>query len=157
MKILLPCAFLALLQIATCQPALTAPPQSDTAEKSAGTRTIEKKLIGTWYGPDCGGDYTFNADGTFDVKNFTPGNNTLTGTWSIRWDALPPTLVLTIKSSDFRKRDSQREEYPFVGKDREQSLLQLNEKALVFHYPNDKRAWHFSRDPMEGGHVTHIK
>src|SRR4051812_31802623 len=92
---------------------------------------IEGKLLGTWYGPDCGGDYTFHADGTFDVASFTPGNNTLAGTWSIRWDALPPTLVITVTGSDFRKRDPTRPDYEFLNKPQEFKIVELNGEALA--------------------------
>lgn len=57
----------------------TAPPQSipasqpGTAGKGAELATLEQKLLGTWHGPACGGDYTFNPDGTFDVQHLTPG------------------------------------------------------------------------------------
>ena len=37
--------------------------------------------MGNWKGPACGGDYTFSADGTFELRSFTPGGNTLTGTY----------------------------------------------------------------------------
>lgn len=158
MRTFVRCAvFAVLLQFIVAQPARTAPPLSDSAEASPGTAAIEKLLVGTWYGPSCGGDYTFNADHTFDVKHFTPGNNSLTGTWTIRWDALPPTLVLTFKTSDFKKKDPTREEYPYVGKDREPKLLELNKKEFAFHEPSDKWAWYFSRDPQEGGHVKEVK
>jgi hypothetical protein len=93
---------------------------------------LEKKLLGAWQGPACGGDYTFNADGTFEVKHFTPGNNTLTGAWSIRWDALPPTLVLTCKTSDFKKKDPSRPEYEFLAKALELRLLQLDSEHLAY-------------------------
>ena len=92
--------------------------QPSGSEKREGPDTLQKKLLGTWYGPDCGGDYTFHPDGTFDLHHFTPGQNTLTGTWSIRWDALPPTLVVTCQSSDFLKKDPTGTEYEFLGSHR---------------------------------------
>jgi hypothetical protein len=104
-----------------------------TADKpKEGPIALEKKLLGAWQGPACGGDYTFNADGTFEVKHFTPGNNTLAGAWSIRWDALPPTLVLTCKTSDFKKKDPGRPEYEHLGKALELRLLQLDNEKLAY-------------------------
>jgi hypothetical protein len=99
---------------------------------------LEKKLLGAWQGPDCGGDYTFNADGTFEVKHFTPGNNTLAGAWSIHWDALPPTLVLTFKTSDFKKKDPSRPEYEHLGKALEVKLLQLDSENLAYQQAGEQ-------------------
>src|SRR5688572_25898464 len=68
---------------------------------------LEKKLHGMWEsGRDCVGDLTLRADGTFERLHYSPGNNKLTGTWELRWNALPPTLVLTCKDSDERDRFS---------------------------------------------------
>jgi RNA polymerase sigma factor (sigma-70 family) len=110
-------------------------PKTAESGKSDELAALEKKLLGNWKGGSCEGDYIFNADGTFDLRNFTPGNNTVTGTWSIRWNALPPTLVLTCKTSDFKKKDPTRPEYEYLGKALELKLLELNEDAFVFRYP----------------------
>jgi hypothetical protein len=130
---------------------------SATQAKPGNSASLEKKLLGTWYGPCCGGDYTFNADGTYVVQNFTPGGNTLTGTWSIRWDALPPTLILLCKTSDFTKNDSDRTEYEYLGKPVEIKLVELNEKNFSYRTPDGKRDWRFSRDPAEGGSTKEVK
>ena len=112
--------------------------QAALCGKDGALTTLEKKLLGTWYGPACGGDYTFNSDGTFDLKHFTPGGNTVTGTWSLRWDALPPTLVLMCKTSDFTKKDPSRDEYKYVGNALELKLLELDSDTFTFRLPKDK-------------------
>jgi hypothetical protein len=145
-----------LLQIVATAPAENVPASPSAAEKGPELAALEKKLLGAWYGPACGGDYTFKADGTFELKHFTPGNNTLTGTWSIRWDALPPTLLLSCKTSDFQKRDMTRPEYEYLGKTREAKLLELNGDAFVYRFPNDKLEWRFSRDAEEGGSTKRV-
>ena len=106
--------------------------------KDGALSALEKKLLGTWNGPACGGDYTFNSDGTFDLQHFTPGGNTVTGTWSLHWDALPPTLVLMCKTSDFTKKDPSRDEYKYVGKALELKLLELDSDTFTFRLPKDK-------------------
>ena len=121
------------------------------AEKGNGVTALEKKLFGTWYGPDCGGDYTFHADGTFQVRHYSPGNNNLTGCWAIRWDALPPTLLLTYETSDIRKRSPDRPEFVYLDKTREPKILELNGEILVYQFPGDKLAWQLSRQKGEGG------
>src|SRR5207245_1303283 len=70
----------------------------------------QKQILGLWRGGPCEGDFDFRGNGTFDLTNFTPGRNHLTGTWSIRVDTVPPTLLLTYKTSDFKKHDPTREE-----------------------------------------------
>jgi hypothetical protein len=111
--------------------------ENQATDKSDALAELERKLLGVWRGPPCGGDYTFNNDGTFVLRNFTPGGNTLTGVWSVRWEALPPTLVLEFKSSDFRKKDPDREEFKYLGKALELKLLELNRETLVYRLPND--------------------
>lgn len=112
---------------------------------------LERKLLGTWTGGACVGNYTFDADGTFDLKYYTPGNNTLTGTWSLRWDALPPTLVLTCKTSDFKKKDPTRPEYEYLGKALELKLLELDSDTLVYRFPNDKHEMRYERPEKHEG------
>jgi hypothetical protein len=138
----------------------TAPAQNIPASQPAGTEKedgpggLKQKLLGTWYGPDCGGDYNFKPDGTFDLNNFTPSQNTLSGTWSIRWDALPPTLVVTCKSSDFTKKDPTRPEYAYLRKPQEFKILELNGDALSLLIPTSEWITHYTRKAGEGGFVT---
>ena len=77
-------------------------------------------------GRDCVGDLTLRADGTFERQHYSPGNNKLTGTWEVRWNALPPTLVLTCKTSN---------DPDFVGKTWEVKLTQLDDEILAYQFP----------------------
>jgi hypothetical protein len=106
--------------------------------KTGELAVLEQKLLGSWQGGPCEGNYTFNPDGTFELRRFSPGDNTLTGTWSLRWDALPPTLVVTCKTSDFKKNDPTRPEWEYLGKPLEFKLIELSRDVLVYRYPNDK-------------------
>jgi hypothetical protein len=134
-----------LFQLATPAPS-AAPPTTTPAHNIA---LLEQKILGFWQGPSCGGDYTFNPDGTFVMENFTPGQNTLTGTWSIRWDALPPTLLVTCKTSDFRTKVPDRAEYESLGKTREFKLLELNDQSLTYRWGGDKDIIQFHRREIE--------
>jgi hypothetical protein len=140
---LAPCISIALLlQIASSSTAQTIPATKPAVAARGGKlAALEKKLVGTWQGPDCGGDFTFNADGTFECRHYTPGQNIFTGTWSIHWDALPPTLLLTFKTSDYKKRDPSGPEYKYVGKTLEAKLLELSKDALAFRIPDTEWSW----------------
>ena len=72
------------------------------AEKpSDALRALEKKLHGTWDGNGpCVGKLLFKADGTYERRHYSPANINSGGTWSLRWDDLPPTLTLNCKTSD---------------------------------------------------------
>jgi hypothetical protein len=131
-------------QIAQRSP--TADSESTKAERFV---KLEKKLHGTWYGPACGGDYTFRADGTFELKHFTPGGNTLTGDWSLRWDALPPTLVILCKTSDLEK-------YEYLNKPLEVKLLELDGDRIALRML-DKSIWRYSSQRETGGSVERVK
>jgi hypothetical protein len=137
-----------LLLLIACAPAQDSKPDKLTA--------LEKKILGTWYGPDCGGDYTFKPDDTFTMVNFGPSDITLTGTWSIRWDALPPTLVITATTSDFTTKNGGRAEYEFLNKPLEYKLVQLDEKTISYQTPDGQREITFARD-REGGSSKPVK
>jgi hypothetical protein len=87
--------------------------------------TLERRLLGEWKGGACQGDWTFRADGTCELKHYSPGNDTLTGTWGIRWNALPPTLNVTFNASDNSK---------YVGTKWELRIIQLDDEALVYQH-----------------------
>jgi hypothetical protein len=114
-----------------------------TADKpNAGPADLERKLHGEWKGGLCDGDWTFSPDGTYKVQRYSPGNNKLTGTWEVRWNALPPTLVLTCKTSDAPDRIK-------VGEKTEVKLIQLDDDALAYQY--------LSQYQQLGGHMDHFK
>jgi hypothetical protein len=121
-------------------------PATRPVGKNGELAALEQKLLGRWWGGPCEGNYTFNPDGTFILQNFTPGQNTLTGTWSLHWDALPPTLLLTCKTSDFKKKDPQRVD-EFIGKAVEVKLLELNNDAFVCRLPSNKEGMRYERRP----------
>ena len=134
-----------LLQLAPAAPSAAPPTTKPTRDLAA----LEQKILGFWQGPACGGDYTFNPDGTFVMENFTPGQNTLTGTWSIRWDALPPTLLVTCKTSDFKKKAPNWPEYEYLNKTQEFKLLELNDKSLSYRWGGEKDIIQFHRREAE--------
>jgi hypothetical protein len=84
--------------------------------------TAERALCGEWRGGACQGTWTFRADGTFELKHYSPGNDTLSGTWGIRWATPRPTLGITINESD-------RPEH--VGTKWELKIIQLDDDALT--------------------------
>jgi hypothetical protein len=140
--------------VALVQATPSSPPLST---KGSELDALEKKLLGTWYGPSCGGDYTFGRDGTFVLQHYTPGNNTLTGTWAIRWDALPPTLLLTYKTSDIQTRDATRSEFAYLGKSRPLKLFELNNEEFAYRSNEDKLEWRFTRRADEGGSTKQVE
>ena len=98
--------------------------------------TLERRLYGEWRGPACGGDWTYSADRTFAVRNFSPGSNQLTGNWEVRWTTLPPTLMQTFLTSD---------DPDLVGQVWESRIVQLDDATLATHAP----------DQFPAGHVAH--
>jgi hypothetical protein len=100
---------------------------------------IERKLHGTWKGPACGGTFTFKPDGTYTLEHYSPGNHTLAGTWTMRWDALPPTLVLACKSS---------EQADYVGKTWELKVVKLDDKAFHYARVEPESEMHFERSDL---------
>lgn len=148
--IFISCVLASILTLLTTTSAQSVPAsQVRDTNKATELVALEKKLLGHWKGPACAGDYTFNSDGTFELTHFTPGSNTLTGLWSIRWDALPPTLVLTCKTSDYMTKDPTRPEYEYLGKARESKLVELNDNEFAHRYSGDKSASRYTRPARE--------
>jgi len=98
---------------------------------------LEKKLCAAWKGESaCQGDLTLRADGTFEKTRCGPGSDDFAGTWEVRWDALPPTLVMTCKTST---------DPAAVGKKDEVRLIKLDDKVLVVAYLSSDFQWQYSR------------
>jgi hypothetical protein len=89
---------------------------------------LEQKMLGEWKGQTgCDGRLVFRADRTYELKEYGPAPYDSAGTWKVRWDALPPTLVLTCKTSEVRDE---------VGKATEVKLIKLDDKSLAIEYMN---------------------
>lgn len=87
---------------------------------------LEEKLHGAWDGQGpCDGGLLLRADGTYERTRFGPAGSNATGTWELRWDALPPTLVLTYATFD---------DPDYVGTTYEVKLIQLDDENLVLRY-----------------------
>jgi len=92
-------------------------------ERARDLAALEQKVVGTWEGQTgCAGTFIFHADGTYDLKGYGPAPYDAAGTWSVRWDALPPTLILTCKSSDLAEE---------IGKTMELKVTRLDDGNLA--------------------------
>lgn len=92
--------------------------------------TLERTLCGQWTGGACQGTWTFQADGTFELKHYSPGNDTLKGTWGVRWTAVPPTMGVTISASS-------RADH--VDTKWELKIIQLDMEALIYECAGGSR------------------
>jgi hypothetical protein len=89
---------------------------------------LEHKMLGTWKGQHgCAGNFVFRADGTYELTDYGPAPYDSAGTWKVRWDALPPTLVLTCKTSEVPAE---------VGKATQVKLIRLDGETLAVKHPN---------------------
>ena len=114
-------SFTALLLVGFAQAAPSDPPKGELA-------ALEQKLVGTWDGQGgCDGKFVFRADGTYELTGHGPAGDDSKGKWKVRWDALPPTLVLTCTVSGVGED---------VSKARELKLVKLDDKNLVVRHPH---------------------
>jgi len=108
-----------LTTVAFLSAVIAAPGPQDGSRAAA-----ERQLVGEWVnGGACIGDITIRADGTFERRHYSPGNHTLSGTWKLKRDALPPTLVLTCDKSDWEGD---------VGKAHELKVTRLDDEAMTW-------------------------
>ncbi len=90
---------------------------------------LEKKILGTWEGQGgCDGRFVFRSDGTYELKEYGPGNSHTAGTFGVQGDSLPATLRLTCKTSKIAEE---------VGKTTELKLITLVEKSLAIEYAQE--------------------
>jgi hypothetical protein len=107
-----------------CVASLAVSSSAHATEGSADSRpAVERKLIGDWRGGPCMGTIHFDADRKFRREHYTPGNNFVSGSWELRWDALPPALVFQGTDSDAPER---------LIKDLTVLLTLLNDEALEY-------------------------
>ena len=111
----------AVLLVGLAQAVLAEPPGNELA-------VLEKKMLGAWKGQTgCDGNFLFRADGTYALTGYGPAPYDSAGTWKVRWDALPPTLVLTCNTAEIADE---------VGKTTEVKLIKLDDKSLAIEYAN---------------------
>ena len=124
----------AVLLVGLAQVVLAEPPGKELA-------VLEKKMLGAWKGQTgCDGNFRFRAGGTYELTEYGPAPYDTAGTWKVRWDALPPTLVLTCKTSEIPDE---------VRKTTQVKLITLDDKSLAIEYANQN-----SSPP---GHYTRVK
>jgi hypothetical protein len=128
----------AVLLVGLAQMVLAEPPGKVRRQELAA---LEQKMVGAWRGQGpCDGRFLFRADGTYALTEYGPGNDDTQGTWKIRWDALPATMVLICKTSEFQGD---------VGKTTEVKLIKLDDKSLAIEYAN--------QNGSPSGHYTRVK
>ena len=106
---------------------------------------LEQKLLGAWKGQTgCDGSFLFRPDGTYELTGYGPAPDDSAGTWKVRWDALPPTLVLTCKTSAIPDE---------VGKTTQLKLIKLDDKSLAIAYtnPNGNPPGRYTRERAVSG------
>ena len=92
------------------------------ADKTAvAPNAIELMLLGKWVGGPCMGTWTFAADGTFAVENYSPGAIRFSGTWRVSMNALPSTLSFVCKESEEPNR---------IGRSWDVKIVSLNKQAV---------------------------
>ena len=89
---------------------------------------LEQKLLGQWEGSGCDGNLLFRADGTYTLTDYGPGRCNFAGTWKVRGDTQPPTLVLTLTTSQFTLE---------AGATLVVKLIRLDNKRLTLEYVNE--------------------
>jgi hypothetical protein len=99
-------------------------PQASEAVNDLAALTA--KLHGEWNGQGpCEGRIVFQANCTYERIHHGPGGVNSTGTWKVRWDALPPTLILRCKTSDDPAK---------CGQTLEVKLIQLDDGDFAYQY-----------------------
>jgi hypothetical protein len=128
----------AVLLVGLAQMVSAEPPGKERGKELAA---LEQKMLGTWKGQTtCDGCLVFRADGTYQLTEYGPASDDSKGTWEVRGDALPATLVLTCKTSEIPAE---------VGKTTVVKLVKLDDRSLAIEYAN--------QNGSPSGHYTRVK
>jgi hypothetical protein len=104
----------------------------------AAAAAVEQQLPGVWRGPaPCDGRLVVRTDGTYERWHYSPGDNHLSGAWSVRRDGGSPVLVLMCEASD---------EPDDVGKIAELAIVCLNADALEYRWAGQQFTTRYERD-----------
>jgi hypothetical protein len=88
------------------------------AEQGMALTALEQKLVGAWAGQSgCAGAYLFRADGTYQLTGYGPAPYDSAGTWKVRCETRPATLVLTCRESDLADEVGKSLELRFIRLD----------------------------------------
>jgi hypothetical protein len=126
----------ALLLVSLAQVVLAVPRGKERGKELAA---LEQKMVGTWKGQTgCDGRLVFRANGTYELTGYGPAGDDNKGTWKVRWDSLPATLVLSCTTSKILED---------VGKIMEVKLVRLNDRSLAIEYakPNGSPSGRYTR------------
>jgi hypothetical protein len=92
-------------------------------EPSKPLAALEQKMLGAWMGQTgCAGNHRFRADGTYQLTGYGPAPYDSAGTWRVRCDTRPATLILTCRTSEIPEE---------VGTTTEMKLIQLDADTLA--------------------------
>ena len=126
-------AAVAVLLVGLAQVVLAEPPANVRWKELAA---LDQKVVGAWKGQiACDGRLVVRADGTYELTAYGPAAYDSAGTWKVRRDALPATLVLTCKTSEIPE---------LVGKATELKVIKLNDKNLDVEYAS-QNVRHYTR------------
>lgn len=99
-----------------------ASPAAGADPRRGDVAALERKLVGRWVGQGgCDGQLVIQADGVYELTGYSPGAVSSAGKWTVEWNELPPTLVLTCTKSEASED---------VGTDLNVALLELNDSSL---------------------------
>jgi hypothetical protein len=115
-------------------------------EGEEGRPAVQKKLHGEWKGGPGEGEIIFRSDGTFERRNYSPGNHTLKGTWALQWKALPPTLVMKCNESTGSK---------FVDSVHSVRLVRLDDDQFEYQSTGEKSSSLYDRRLRVHARVVH--
>jgi len=124
----------ALLSLGATPVVLAEPPAKVPVKELAA---LNQKIVGEWKGRiGCDGRLVVRADGTYEWTGYGPAANDSGGTWKVRWDTEPATLVLTCKTSEITEE---------VGKVTTMKLVKLTDTTLAFDRPS-RDLGHYTRE-----------
>jgi hypothetical protein len=115
--------FLAILLATGLVQSILADPQH--VEQGKLLTALEQKILGAWTGQTgCAGGFLLRSDGTYELTGYGPAPYDSAGTWKVRCDTRPATLVLTCRASEIPQEIGQTSELRLIEVDTDRFAVQ---------------------------------
>ena len=112
--------------------------RGDTATVAAAS-AVKRDARGVWRGMGpCDGRLIIRADGTFERIHYSPGDNHLSGSWTVASDGERHVLSLTCDASDDAGK---------MGVTTELEIVRLDAAVLEYRAAGQQNRARYKRDP----------
>jgi hypothetical protein len=101
---------------------------------------MDRRLPGVWRGTGpCDGQLTVRAEGTYERAHYSPGDNHVSGRWTVKRDGGRPVLVMTCDAAD------NADDVGGIGSISEVEIVRVDADVLEYRAAGQQSATRYER------------